>query len=95
MRTGSHACALGAAVTVAAILAATVAFAQNRKYDPGASDTEIRIGQTMPSSGPLSSVSAIGKTEAAYTCRGEQAGRVRNAGTNELGASMQCNGLGH
>jgi branched-chain amino acid transport system substrate-binding protein len=66
MRTALQACALGAAVTIAAILAATVSSAQSRKYDPGASDTEIRIGQTMPYSGPLSSASVIGKTEAAY-----------------------------
>ena len=25
-----------------------------KKYDPGASDTEIKLGQTMPYSGPLS-----------------------------------------
>jgi ABC-type branched-subunit amino acid transport system substrate-binding protein len=66
MRTGLHRRALRAAITVAVILAATAAFAQSRKYDPGASDTEIRIGQTMPYSGPLSSASVIGKTEAAY-----------------------------
>jgi branched-chain amino acid transport system substrate-binding protein len=37
-----------------------------RKYDPGASDTEIRIGNIMPYSGPLSAYSIIGKTETAY-----------------------------
>jgi branched-chain amino acid transport system substrate-binding protein len=37
-----------------------------KKYDPGASDTEIRIGQTMPYSGPASAYGTIGKTEAAY-----------------------------
>jgi branched-chain amino acid transport system substrate-binding protein len=44
---------------------ASPALAQ-KKYDTGASDTEIKIGQTMPYSGPLSSYSTIGKTEAAY-----------------------------
>jgi branched-chain amino acid transport system substrate-binding protein len=44
---------------------ATPAFAQ-KKYDPGASDTEITIGNTMPYSGPLSAFGLIGKTEAAY-----------------------------
>jgi len=29
--------------------------AAQKRYDPGASDAEIRIGQTMPYSGPLSS----------------------------------------
>ena len=33
---------------------------------PGITDTEIKIGQTMPYSGPLSSYGVIGRTEAAY-----------------------------
>ena len=33
---------------------------------PGVTETEIRIGQTMPYSGPLSAYGVIGKTEAAY-----------------------------
>jgi ABC-type branched-subunit amino acid transport system substrate-binding protein len=37
-----------------------------KKYDPGASDTEIKIGNIMPYSGPASSYAVIGKTEAAY-----------------------------
>ena len=37
-----------------------------KKYDPGASDTEIKIGQTMPYSGPASSYATIGRVEAAY-----------------------------
>jgi branched-chain amino acid transport system substrate-binding protein len=36
------------------------------KYHPGASDTEIKIGQTYPYSGPLSSVAEIGITQSAY-----------------------------
>ena len=44
---------------------ATPAAAQT-KYDPGASDTEIKIGQTMPYSGPASAFGAIGKVQAAY-----------------------------
>ena len=46
-------------------LAASAAFAQ-KKYDPGASDTEIKIGQTMPYSGSASAYGTIGKVEAAY-----------------------------
>ena len=53
-----------AAFAVAAVLA-TTASAQ-KKYDPGASDSEIRIGNIMPYSGPASSYGVIGKTEAAY-----------------------------
>jgi branched-chain amino acid transport system substrate-binding protein len=41
------------------------AFAQ-KKYDTGASDTEIKIGNTMPYSGPLSAYALIGRTEAAF-----------------------------
>jgi ABC-type branched-subunit amino acid transport system substrate-binding protein len=37
-----------------------------KKYGPGASDTEIKIGQTMPYSGPASAYGTIGKAEAAY-----------------------------
>jgi len=35
-------------------------------YVPGVSDTEIKIGQTMPYSGPLSSYSSIARAQAAY-----------------------------
>jgi branched-chain amino acid transport system substrate-binding protein len=37
-----------------------------KKYDPGASDTEIKIGQTMPYSGPASAYGTLGKAEAAF-----------------------------
>ena len=54
------------AVSIAcAALLATPANAQ-KKYDPGATDTEIKIGQTMPFSGPASAYATIGKAEAAY-----------------------------
>ncbi|MBI1397541.1 MAG: ABC transporter substrate-binding protein [Betaproteobacteria bacterium] len=44
---------------------ATNSFAQ-KKYGPGVSDTEIKLGQTMPYSGPASAYGAIGKAEMAY-----------------------------
>jgi branched-chain amino acid transport system substrate-binding protein len=37
-----------------------------KKYDPGATDSEIKIGNIMPYSGPASAYATIGKTEAAY-----------------------------
>jgi branched-chain amino acid transport system substrate-binding protein len=40
--------------------------AAQKKYDTGANDTEIKIGNIMPYSGPLSAYGLIGKTEAAY-----------------------------
>ncbi len=52
-------------LAAAAILMTTTAQAQ-KQYDPGATDTEIKIGNIMPYSGPASAYSAIGKAEAAY-----------------------------
>src|SRR5438552_5511592 len=46
-------------------LAATPVSAQ-KKYDTGATDTEIKVGNIMPYSGPASPYGVIGKTEAAY-----------------------------
>jgi branched-chain amino acid transport system substrate-binding protein len=55
------------AAVAAMLLGAMVstAFAQ-KKYDPGATDTEIKIGNIMPYSGPASAYATIGKTEDAY-----------------------------
>jgi len=52
------------AVGGAAILAD--AAAAEKRYDPGASDTEIRIGNIVPYSGPASAYGVVGKTIAAY-----------------------------
>src|SRR4030081_648142 len=51
-----------------AAIAAMIASAVNaqKKYDTGASDTEIKIGNIMPYSGPASAYGTIGKAEAAY-----------------------------
>ena len=58
---------LGAFSAALAVLAATSsgALAQKR-YDIGATDTEIKIGNIMPYSGPASAYGVIGKTEEAY-----------------------------
>ena len=56
--------AFSAALVLAAALS-TAASAQ-KKYDTGASDTEIKIGNIMPYSGPASAYGVIGKTEEAY-----------------------------
>jgi branched-chain amino acid transport system substrate-binding protein len=53
-----------AALGVAALLAGT-AIAE-KKYDTGATDSEIKIGNTNPYSGPASAYGTIGKTIAAY-----------------------------
>jgi branched-chain amino acid transport system substrate-binding protein len=54
-----------AALLGGAALAISPAAAQ-KKYDPGANDTEIKIGNTNPYSGPASAYGVIGKTIAAY-----------------------------
>src|SRR5215510_9618568 len=53
------------ATAAALALSASPALAQ-KKYDTGASDTEIKIGQTVPFSGAYSVYANIGKTQAAY-----------------------------
>src|SRR6476469_5588465 len=55
--------ATGTAIAIA--LSVSSASAQ-KKYDTGASDTEIKIGQTNPFSGPASAYATIGKAQAAY-----------------------------
>jgi branched-chain amino acid transport system substrate-binding protein len=55
----------GAGVACGLTLVLAPALAQ-KKYDPGANDREIKIGQTMPYSGPASAYGTIGKVQAAY-----------------------------
>jgi branched-chain amino acid transport system substrate-binding protein len=56
---------LAAVAGLALALGTSSAFAQ-KKYDPGASDTEIKVGNINPYSGPASAYGMIGKTIAAY-----------------------------
>jgi branched-chain amino acid transport system substrate-binding protein len=55
-------------IALAALLAASMAATASaqKKYDPGATDTEIKVGNIMPYSGPASAYATIGKTEEAY-----------------------------
>jgi branched-chain amino acid transport system substrate-binding protein len=58
-----------AAIASAALLilaASTSGASAQKKYDTGATDTEIKIGNIMPYSGPASAYGVIGKTEEAY-----------------------------
>ena len=58
---------LGAISAALALLAATASpSAAQKKYDIGASDSEIKIGNIMPYSGAASAYGVIGKTEEAY-----------------------------
>jgi branched-chain amino acid transport system substrate-binding protein len=63
MRNGLFHLATGASLAIA--LSASPALAQ-KKYDTGATDTEIKVGQTLAFSGPASAYATIGKTQAAY-----------------------------
>jgi branched-chain amino acid transport system substrate-binding protein len=69
---------------LAGLLAASVATAANaqKKYDPGATDTEIKIGNIMPYSGPLSAYATIGKTEAAYFKKVNEEGGINGRRIN-------------
>ena len=59
---------LAIASTALALFAAASGgvLAAEKKYDTGATDTEIKIGNIMPYSGPASAYGVIGKTEEAY-----------------------------
>src|SRR3954469_11864707 len=63
------------------VLGAPSAFAQ-KKYDAGASDTEIKIGNINPYSGPASAYGLIGKTIAAYFSKVNAEGGVNGRKIN-------------
>jgi len=56
---------LTATSAIAVALSISSAAAQ-KKYDAGATDTEIKVGQTVPFSGPASAYATVGKAQAAY-----------------------------
>jgi hypothetical protein len=67
-RLKTHLRILGLSLALSGLLtaAATVPAAAQKKYDKGATDTEIKIGNIMPYSGPASAYGIIGKTMSAY-----------------------------
>jgi branched-chain amino acid transport system substrate-binding protein len=58
--------AMRALIALGALCVIAVPATAQKKYDPGASDTEIKVGNIMPYSGPASAYGTIGKTLAAY-----------------------------
>jgi branched-chain amino acid transport system substrate-binding protein len=58
-------CVLVASVLLGFAIGTCPAAAQ-KEYDPGATDTEIKVGNIMPYSGPLSAYAQIGRTQAAF-----------------------------
>jgi branched-chain amino acid transport system substrate-binding protein len=74
---------LAIASTVFALFAATTSGAlAQKKYDTGATDTDIKIGNIMPYSGPASAYGIIGKTEAAYFKKINDAGGINGRKIN-------------
>ncbi|GIQ71600.1 ABC transporter substrate-binding protein [Bradyrhizobium sp. ma5] len=71
---------LGAALALVAT-SSSAALAQ-KKYDTGAGDTEIKIGNIMPYSGPASAYGIIGRTEAAYFKKINDAGGINGRKIN-------------
>lgn len=64
------------AVLAAFTLAAALPAAAQKKYDPGVSDTEIKLGMPMPLSGPVSGYSVVGKVAQAYFKKLNEAGGI-------------------
>ena len=56
---------LTTAIAASSLVLVSTAFAQ-KSYGPGVSDTEIKIGNFVPYSGPASAYGIVGKVEAAY-----------------------------
>ena len=57
---------IGLSAAIAALAITSGSAVAQKTYDTGASDTEIKIGNIMPYSGPASAYGVIGKMEAAY-----------------------------
>jgi len=74
---------MGGISTAAIISSSGVAFGQNqKKYDEGASDTEIKIGHTCPYSGPASAYGVIGKAHQAFFKALNEAGGINGRKIN-------------
>jgi ABC-type branched-subunit amino acid transport system substrate-binding protein len=78
---------LPSTVLLALALAATPAMA-GKTYDPGASDTEIRVGNLVPYTGPFAQYGAIGRAEAAYFRMVNQHGGIN--GRKVAFVSLDC-----
>jgi ABC-type branched-subunit amino acid transport system substrate-binding protein len=74
--------AIVSAAAFALLAASSSAALAQKKYDTGATDTEIKIGNIMPYSGPASAYGVIGKTEAAYFKKINDAGGINGRKIN-------------
>src|ERR1700753_1155907 len=78
-----HATRLAIASTALVLFAVSTSGARaQKKYDTGATDTEIKIGNIMPYSGPASAYGVIGKTEQAYFNKINAAGGINGRKIN-------------
>ena len=73
--------AIASAAFIIAAASSSGALAQ-KKYDTGATDTEIKIGNIMPYSGPASAYGVIGRTEAAFFKKINDAGGINGRKIN-------------
>ncbi|MDE2361603.1 MAG: ABC transporter substrate-binding protein [Hyphomicrobiales bacterium] len=71
------------ALAFALTFACAPAFAQ-KAYGPGVSDTEIKFGNTMPYSGPASSLGTVGKIMSAYFAMINEKGGVNGRKLNMI-----------
>ncbi len=71
----------GLGLALALTLGASTALAQ-KAYGPGVSDTEIKFGNTMPYSGPASSLGTVGKIMSAYFAMVNEKGGVNGRKLN-------------
>jgi ABC-type branched-subunit amino acid transport system substrate-binding protein len=78
----SNRLAIGSVAAFALLAASSSGALAQKKYDTGASDTEIKIGNIMPYSGPASAYGVIGKTEQAYFNKINAAGGINGRKIN-------------
>src|SRR5205085_7138677 len=70
------------ALSVALMAASTSLALAQKTYDSGATDTEIKVGNIMPYSGPASAYGVIGKVEAAYFNKVNEEGGINGRKIN-------------
>lgn len=63
--------------SIAFVTAASGIAVAQKKYDPGATDSEIKIGNIVPYSGPVSAYGVFGKVQEAYFRKVNDEGGVR------------------
>ena len=64
---------------------------QSKRYSPGVTDTEIKIGQTMPYSGPASAYGSCGKTHQAFFKSLNLQGRINGRKVNLISLDDSMN----